>query len=74
LFFPTVHFAMILIDSSCWKTAAHPLGGCGWGIPEVPSKYADIEHSLLLFFVIAKPVDTVISSAAAALMKYLGKK
>lgn len=67
------HFTAIMIDSTCWKTAARPLGGCGWGIPEVPPKYADIEHSLLLFFVIAKPADTLISGAIAALMKYLQK-
>lgn len=74
LFFPTVHFVLITIDSSCWATAVRPKGGCGWGIPEVPSKYIDIEHQLLLFFVLAKPVDSAINGAMAALRAYLERR
>jgi hypothetical protein len=74
LFFPTLHFVLITIDSSCWATAARPKGGCGFGIPEVPPKYIDIEHQLLLFFVLAKPVDSAVSGAIAALRAFLEKR
>lgn len=74
LFFPTLHFVLITLDSSCWATELRPKGGCGWGIPEVPPKYIDIEHQLLLFFVLAKPVDTAVTGALAALRAFLERR
>ena len=72
LFFPAAHLSMIVIDSSLiwfWK------GTFGvFGVPPVPGKYFDIEAQLLLFFVIAKPVDSAVTGGMNALKAYIETK
>lgn len=72
LFFPTVHFCMVVIDSSIvWFFE----GRYGiFKVPAVPDKYIEIEWQLLLFFVIAQPVDKAVTGAISAIMSYLSKR
>jgi hypothetical protein len=72
LFFPAGHFSMVVIDSSVvWFFE----GRYGiFKVPAVPEKYLDIEWQLLLFFVIAQPVDRAVTGAVAAVASYLNKR
>jgi hypothetical protein len=78
LFFPATHFISIVLDSSCpisWGLGRVPSkGGCGWGIPSIDPDVKDIYTQLLLFFIIAKPVDTAIAGGMSALQSYLNKE
>lgn len=80
LFFPAMHFVMIVLDSSCpqswgWHVVAgRSVGGCGWLIPSIDPDVRDIYRELLLFFVIAKPADTAISGALALASSYLKRR
>jgi len=79
MFFPTLHFAAIMLDSSCpqswgWHIVdGKVFGGCGWGVPKVPSPYDGYEREFILFFIIAKPVDSLVSSVGAGMANLLRK-
>jgi phage portal protein BeeE len=44
-----------------------------WGIPKVPPPYDGYEREFILFFIVAKPVDSLISGVGAALTAWLGR-
>lgn len=67
LFLPATHFGLIVIDSM----RPHLFGWRPLGIPPVPPPYDSIEQQLLLFFVIAKPVDTAVGGLISIVTKYL---
>jgi hypothetical protein len=63
---PAVHFAAIMLDSTF---------ALRWGIPKVPPPYDGYEREFILFFIVAKPVDTLIGGIGAALTAWLaGRK
>jgi hypothetical protein len=80
LFFPSMHFIAIIIDSTCpiaWNLhmiGGKSVGGCGWGIPDADPKVFDIYKQMLLFFILVKPVDTVVAGGINVLSRYLDKK
>jgi hypothetical protein len=45
----------------------------GWGIPKVPPPYDGYEREFILFFIVAKPVDSLVSGIGAALTAWLGR-
>jgi hypothetical protein len=61
---PAMHFAAIMCDST------FPLH---WGIPKVPPPYDGYEREFILFFIVAKPVDSLVSGIGAALTAWLGR-
>jgi hypothetical protein len=61
---PAMHFAAIMCDST------FPLR---WGIPKVPPPYDGYEREFILFFIVAKPVDSLVSGIGAALTAWLGR-
>ena len=61
---PAVHFAAIMLDSTL------PLH---WGVPKVPPPYDGYEREFILFFIVAKPVDSLIGGVGAALAAWLGR-
>jgi hypothetical protein len=79
LFFPSMHFVLHVLDSMCPVSWARHLvkgksvGGCGWGIPDIEPNLFDIYKQLLLFFILAKPVDTAIAGGFSALSSYLNR-
>lgn len=77
---PSLHFCLIVIDSMCpavWDLKiirGVSVGSCGWGIPSIPASVFDIYQQMLLFFIIAKPVDTAVSGLVGLIGKYLNRK
>jgi hypothetical protein len=61
---PAMHFAAIMLDSTL------PFH---WGIAKVPPPYDGYEREFILFFIVAKPVDSLIGSVGAALTTWLGR-
>lgn len=59
---PALHFAAIMLDSTL------PLH---WGIPKVPPPYDGYEREFILFFIVAKPVDSLIGGLGAALTAWM---
>lgn len=80
LFFPSLHFIAIVLDSSCpvswgWHViAGRSVGGCGLGIPAIPESVFDVYKQMLLFFVLAKPADTAINGALSVVGRYVDRK
>jgi len=80
LFFPAMHFVAIMLDSTCpvvWNlhlVNGKSVGGCGWGIPDADPKVFDIYKQMLLFFILVKPVDTVVAGGINILSRYLDKR
>lgn len=73
-------FSLIMIDSTwpfvwgCIIDGKRLYGdACSWDIPPIKGTYGQAELQYILFFVIAKPVDTVISGALGLVSKYLNK-
>ena len=71
-------FCLIMIDSTWWWVFGCSINGrhvvgdaCSWSIPPIRGAYGDAEMQFLLFFVIAKPVDTAISGALGLVSRYL---
>ncbi len=69
-----------MFDSTWWWLFGCTIGGrhvvgdaCSWSIPPIRGAYGDAEMQFLLFFVIAKPVDTAISGALGLVSRYLEK-
>lgn len=84
----TTRFMLASFDSTWWwifGCTAHDIKGvvdgtriygdaCSWSIPPIRGVYGDAERQFLLFFIIAKPVDTVVTGALSLISKYLTRK
>lgn len=46
---------------------------CSWSFPAILGTFGEAEKQFLLFFIIAKPVDTAVSGGLAAVQRYLNK-
>jgi hypothetical protein len=73
-------FCLIMIDSTWWWIFGCTIGrkyvvgdACSWSIPAIHGTYGAAEFEYILFFVIAKPVDTAISGALGLVSRYLEK-
>jgi Mn2+/Fe2+ NRAMP family transporter len=73
-------FCLILFDSTWWWIFGCSINGrhvvgdaCSWSIPAIHGTYGAAEFEYILFFVIAKPVDTAISGALGLVSRYLEK-
>lgn len=73
-------FCLIMIDSTWWWIVGCSINGphvvgdaCSWSIPAIYGTYGAAEFEYILFFVIAKPVDTAISGALGLVGRYLEK-
>jgi len=73
-------FCLIVFDSTYWWVwgctieGKHVIGdACSWSIPTIKGIYGGAEMQFLLFWVIAKPVDTAVSGAIGIVSKYLKK-
>ena len=71
-------FCLIMIDSTWWWIFGCTIGSkhvvgdaCSWSIPAIHGTYGAAEFEYILFFVIAKPVDTAISGALGLVSRYL---
>ena len=73
-------FCLIVLDSTWWWLSGYTVGGrhmigdaCSWSVPPLRGAYGNAEMQFLLFFVIAKPVDTAISGALSpATRRHIG--
>lgn len=75
-----VHYGLAQFDNTWWfimgctKDGVRELGdACAWNLPSLKGSFGDAEKQFLLFFIIAKPVDTAISGAVDVVGKYLKK-
>lgn len=66
----TVRFCLIVFDATIPKI----FGVEPWNIDPITGAYGDAEFQILLFFIIAKPVDTLVSGGISTLSRYLDKK
>jgi hypothetical protein len=80
LAFCATRFCLILFDSTWWWIFGCSINGrhivgdaCSWSIPAIHGTYGAAEFEYILFFVIAKPVDTAISGALGLVSRYLEK-
>jgi len=71
---------LIVFDSTWWWLfgftidSRHLIGNaCSWSIPPIRGAYGDAEMQFLLFFVIAKPVDSAIFGALGLVSRYLDR-
>ena len=71
-------FCLIMIDSTWWWIFGCTIGSkhvvgdaCSWSIPAIHGTYGAAEFEYILFFVIAKPVDTAVSGALGLVSRYL---
>jgi|GEM_PF-7093554 len=79
-----IHYTAVILDSTPFPTLTlgpwllpefgepHVVGS--WGVPTPPPPYDEYEREFLLFFIIAKPVETVASQALRALSAYLERR
>ena len=72
-------FCLIVFDSTWWWVFGCSINGrhvvgdaCSWSIPAIHGTYGAAEFEYILFFVIAKPVDTAISGALGLVSRHLG--
>ena len=79
LAFCATRFCLIVFDSTWWWIFGCSINGrhvvgdaCSWSIPAIHGTYGAAEFEYILFFVIAKPVDTAISGALGLVSRYLG--
>lgn len=80
LAFCATRFCLIVFDSTWWWIFGCSINGrhvvgdaCSWSIPAIHGTYGAAEFEYILFFVIAKPVDTAISGALGLVSRYLEK-
>ena len=78
LAFCATRFCLIVFDSTWWWIFGCSINGrhvvgdaCSWSIPAIHGTYGAAEFEYILFFVIAKPVDTAISGALGLVSRYL---
>lgn len=69
LFFPTLHFCMAIADNSLVFFFNEPYGW--FNVPALKGNFADYEGQAILFFIIAKPVDTAMTGIISLVSKYL---
>lgn len=76
----STRFCLAMIDSTWWWIFGCTLKGvhvtgdaCSWSFPSMKGTYAGAEVQYILFFVIAKPVDTAVSGAIGLVSRYLDK-
>lgn len=81
LAFCATRFCLILFDSTWWWIFGCSINGrhvvgdaCSWSIPAIHGTYGAAEFEYILFFVVAKPVDTAISGALGLVSRYLEKQ
>jgi hypothetical protein len=81
LAFCATRFCLIVFDSTWWWIFGCSIDGrhvvgdaCSWSIPAIHGTYGAAEFEYILFFVIAKPVDTAISGALGLVSRYLEKR
>ncbi len=77
----SIRFMLAVFDSTWWWVFGCTIDGravygdaCSWSFPAIKGTYAGIEEQILLFFIVAKPVDTAVSGALGLVSKYLAKK
>lgn len=73
-------FILAEFDSTWWWIfgctikGVHVVGdACSWSFPATRGNIGDAEREFLLFFVVAKPVDTAISGALGLVGRYLNR-
>ena len=78
LAFCATRFCLIVFDSTWWWVFGCSINGrhivgdaCSWSIPAIHGTYGAAEFEYILFFVIAKPVDTALSGALGLASRYL---
>ena len=74
-------FALAEFDSTYWWIygctihGKHMIGDvCSWSFPAIKGTFGEAEKQFLLFFILAKPVDTAVSGAVNMVSGYLAKK
>lgn len=69
-----LHFALVMIDSTCpisWGWGmTEGRGGCGMGIPKLPSPYDTFEWVIVQSFFLVMPIQTGVN----ALSQWLARK
>jgi hypothetical protein len=77
----TVRFCLAAFDSTWWWMFGCTINGkhlfgdvCSWSFPAIRGTFGEAEKQFLLFFIIAKPVDAVVSGGMSAVSKYLSKR
>lgn len=73
-------FCLAEFDSTWWwifgctVNGKHLIGDiCSWSIPATRGTFGEAEKQFLLFFIIAKPVDTIVGGAIDTVSRYLRK-
>ena len=73
-------FTLAEFDSTWWWIFGCTINGvqlvgdaCAWSIPVVKGTFGEAEKQFLLFFIIAKPVDTIVGGAINVVGRYLRK-
>lgn len=76
----TARFALASFDSTWWwifgcEVKGHRVYGdvCSWSLPAIRGTFGDAEYQFLLFFIIAKPVDTLVGGVVSTVGRYLRK-
>lgn len=65
----SIRFSLIMIDATLPKLFNY----ASWDIDPIKGDYGKAELQFILFFIIAKPVDTAVSGAVNVLSRYLSK-
>ena len=76
----SARFTLALVDSTWWWIFGCTIDGrhvvgdaCSWSFPAIHGTYAGAEIQYILFFVLAKPVDTAVSGTIGMVNRYLNK-
>lgn len=69
LLISSVRFSLIMIDATLPKMLHY----ASWDIDPIKGNYGEAELKFILFFIIAKPVDTAVSGAVNVLSRYLSR-
>lgn len=75
-----IRFTLASFDSTWWWIYGCTIKGkevfgdaCAWNIPAIHGTFGEAEKQFLLFFIIAKPVDTLVGGAINTVSRYLRK-
>lgn len=75
-----LRFGLIVFDSTYWWIGGCVIDGirtygdsCSWNIPPIKGIYGGAETEFLLFWVVAKPVDSAVQGVTAVLTSALRK-
>lgn len=76
-----MRFVLIVFDSTWWWIAGCTIKGvvkygdvCSWNMPAIKGLYGGAEMQILLFWIIAKPVDSAIQGVIGGLNTLIRKK